>query len=93
MPERKRRVLTVVFESEHHVLVSGHGSRELLTRIKGRPPIWSVTSSAWAVNARTARDAVALAEVRGFDVVVEHAPAPVPAVSPGEHPDPGQGLW
>jgi len=93
------RRLEVEVESELCAFVRGYGSRDLLTELRGRPPIWSTRSRAWVTTARTARDVVAVAESRGWDVVVTGV-NPVPAsggtpgtTSPGEHPDPGRGLW
>jgi hypothetical protein len=60
--------------------VSGHGSRDLITELRGRPPIWSSLARAWCTTDRTARDLIAVAELRGFEVILEHG-------------DPGEGRW
>ncbi|GAB3253201.1 hypothetical protein GCM10027425_12300 [Alteromonas gracilis] len=66
----KRRIIHVRIESSVCAFVRGHGSRELLTDLRGRPPVWSVTEKSWCVQERTARDVIALAESRGYDVEV-----------------------
>lgn len=92
------RRLEVVIESKLCAFIKGYGSRELLTELRGRPPVWSTRSRAWVTTAETARDAVAVAESRGWSVVVQARPSEPVAVSttsasPREHPDPGRGLW
>ncbi|MCH1867075.1 hypothetical protein [Nocardioides sp. CFH 31398] len=51
-------------------LVRGHGSRELVTEVTGRPPMWRTLARGWSVQEHTARDVVALAERRNYDIVV-----------------------
>ena len=63
--------LEVVIESNLCAFVKGYGSRELLTDLRGRPPIWSSVSRAWVTTAEVAANAVAVAESRGWQVVVE----------------------
>lgn len=60
--------------------VKGYGSRDLLTELRGRPPVWSTLTRAWVTQPQTARDLVAVAESRGYAVTVS-----------GE--DPGGGRW
>lgn len=67
---RRRRVLEVEVESRYCARLRGYGSRDLIVELKGRPPLWSPSTRAWTVSERTARDVVALAESRGFDIVV-----------------------
>lgn len=50
--------------------VRGYGSRELLTSLRGRPPVYATKHRAWVTTEATARDLVALAELRDFDVTV-----------------------
>jgi hypothetical protein len=64
------------------VYVRGHGSRELLTSIIGRPPVWAARAGAWVCQPRAARDAIAVAESRGWSVDI---------IEPGT--DPGRGRW
>ena len=51
-------------------LVRGHGSRELIIDVTGRAPMWSSVSRGWSLQETTARDVVAAAESRGYDVVI-----------------------
>ncbi|WP_343909042.1 hypothetical protein [Nocardioides aquiterrae] len=60
--------------------VSGHGSRQLLVDMTGRPPVWLTRSRAWSTTPKSARDLAALAELRGYDVTVTGA-------------DPGERRW
>jgi len=62
--------LRVRFVNRSCAYVSGYGSRELLTEMRGRAPIWSATVRAWATTPRTARDLIAVAEDRGRRVLV-----------------------
>lgn len=78
-PSRGRR-LTVTFVNASCAFVTGYGSRELLTELRGRPPVWSSLSRGWVAMPRTARDLVAVAESRGYDVTVTDG-------------DPGGGRW
>ena len=54
--------------NDNLAVVTGWGSRELLVEMRGRQPTWSSRPRGWAVQPHTARDLVALAEIRGFDV-------------------------
>ena len=66
-----RRVLTITFETPSCALVRGYGSRELLTELrKGRPPVWATRDRAWVTQPATARDLIAVAELRGYEIVV-----------------------
>ncbi len=62
--------LTVTFENTHCAFVAGYGARQLLTEMRGRPPIWSTLTRAWCTTEQTARDLIAIAERRGFEVVL-----------------------
>ncbi|MFT4010882.1 MAG: hypothetical protein QM655_12670 [Nocardioidaceae bacterium] len=64
------RQIMVTFETESCAYVRGHGARELLIDLKGRAPVWGTIARAWCVQAKTARDVIALAEARGYDIVV-----------------------
>lgn len=64
------RSLTVNFVNANMATVAGYGSREMLTELKGRPPVWSSISRGWAVQPRTARDLIAVAESRRYEVVI-----------------------
>lgn len=50
--------------------VSGYGSRDLIVELRGRPPVYNSRTRAWCVQGSTARDIIAAAEARGYDVVV-----------------------
>lgn len=50
--------------------VSGYGSRDLIVELRGRPPVYNSHTRAWCVQDSTARDIIAAAEARGFEVVV-----------------------
>ena len=57
-------------------LVNGHGTREMLTEMMGRPPVWATVSRGWVVQPRRARDLVANLEHRGgYDVTVTNVDA------------------
>ena len=91
-----RRVIRIRFVTPSRAYVTGWGSRDLLTELRGRVPVWSSRERAWVALPSTARDAVAAAEARGWDVVVTNAPdierAPeVDVAPPTETSD--EGLW
>ncbi len=75
-----RRVLQVEFVNDSCTLIRGPQSRELIMEITRKAPVWAVRDRAWVAQPHTARDVVAVAEMRGYDVVI--APA-----------DPGVGRW
>lgn len=77
------REIAVVFINGNAAAVSGYGSRQMLTELRGRPPVWSALSRGWMVQPRLARDLIAVAESRGYEVVV----------SEGEPADPGGARW
>lgn len=64
------RVLSVVFVNRVCALVRGHGSRALITELRGHPPVWATLSRAWVVLPKTARDLIAVAESRGYGIEV-----------------------
>ena len=64
-----RRVLTVVIGG-YWAEFSGYGSREMYVSLRGRPPVFNTRSRRWVTVPDRARDLVALAESRGYDVVV-----------------------
>lgn len=51
--------------------VRGWGSRDLLTELRGRAPIWASSERAWVTQESTARDLCAVAESRGYRVLLE----------------------
>ncbi len=66
----RRLIVTTVTDSMS--VVAGHGSRELVTETRGgRPPVWSSRPRGWVVQPKTVPDLVALAEHRGYQVVVQ----------------------
>lgn len=68
----------VVYVNKNCAYVSGYGSRELLTDLRGgRPPVWSSIGRAWVTTPTTAGDFIAIAERRGAVVeVFEGDPLP-----------------
>lgn len=75
---------------------SGYGSRELYVELRRRPPVFNVRTRRWTAQITTARDLVALAESRGWAVVVNGAePANIAAAagSPTEPAPEPEGLW
>ena len=67
----KRRVLTVVL-GDNWAEFSGYGSREMYVSlsVRGRPPVYNTRTRRWVTVPDRAKDLVALAETRGYDVVV-----------------------
>jgi hypothetical protein len=70
IPRRWRPILEVEIESRHCARLRGRGARALVVELKGRPPVWSSIARAFTVSEVTARDVIALAELHGYDVVV-----------------------
>lgn len=64
------RNLRIDIVSPSCAYVSGHGSREMLTELRGRPPIWVSGRRAWVTQEHTARDLIAVAESRGYLVLL-----------------------
>lgn len=64
------RTITVDIVSPVCAYVSGYGSREMLCELRGRPPIWAGNRRAWVTQEHTARDLVAIAESRGYLVLL-----------------------
>ena len=90
------RWLRVRFVTPSCAYVSGWGSRELLSELVGRPPVWSNSERAHVAQPSTARDAVAAAEARGWSVVVEgqSRPRPAPELPAAPAPaEPQELLW
>lgn len=50
-------------------LVSGYGARDLVVEVAGRA-VWTSIRRGWSVQERTARDVIAIAETRGYDVLI-----------------------
>lgn len=68
----KRLVITHV--NRNLTVVGGFGSRELVTEFRnGRNPLWSRRPRGWVIQSQNAADLIAMAEDRGFDVVLEDA--------------------
>ena len=65
----RRRVLEVEMAG-HASVVRGPGARELVILVTGRAPVWVSRAHGFSVQAATAKDVVAAAEVRNYDVVV-----------------------
>ncbi len=68
------RHVRIVLVNQNLAVASGWGSRDLLTELRGRAPAWSNRPRGWAIQPTTARDLVALAELRGYDVTITSAP-------------------
>lgn len=69
--------LHLTFVNQNCVYVAGYGSRELLTELRHRPPVWSSLGRAWTCQPRTAHDLIAEAERQGFEVTItEDDPLP-----------------
>lgn len=79
------RRLEVEFVTPSCAYVRGYGSRELLTELRGRPPVWSSLGRAWSVQPTFARDLLAIAQARGLETVVTEADQ--------EKRDPAHGRW
>jgi hypothetical protein len=67
---RPRRRIEVEFVNASCAYVRGYGSREILTDLRGRPPVYARLSRAWCCLPSTARDVIAIAESRNYLVVV-----------------------
>jgi hypothetical protein len=66
---RKRRVLTIVL-GDNWAEFAGPNVRALYVSLVGRPPVYNTRTRRWVTVPKRARDLVALAESRGYDVVV-----------------------
>lgn len=64
------RRLEVVLINDNCAYVSGYGSREMITELRKRPPVWSSLGRAWVTTPRTALDVIAVAEMRHYEVAV-----------------------
>lgn len=66
-----RRVLEVELAGVGSI-VRGPGARELVILVArgNRAPVWSHVRRGWSVQEHTARDVIAAAEVRNYDVVI-----------------------
>lgn len=56
-------------------LVRGWGTREALTDLKGRPPVYARRERAWVAQPKTARDLIVLLEQDGYEVTLTGTPA------------------
>lgn len=65
----KRRVLEVELTGVGS-LVRGPGARELVVTVTGRAPVWSSIRRGWSVQQSTARDVIAAAEIRNYDILI-----------------------
>jgi hypothetical protein len=69
------RHVHIRFVTPSLALVSGYGTREMLTELTGRPPVYATRSRGWVVQPHRARDLVAILEHRGgFDITVTNVP-------------------
>ncbi len=84
-------------------LVRGYNARALVEEVLGRPPVWIPRLRGWSCQEKTAKNVVALAELRNYDVVItgprtrkQQLFAILSAVPPPRNhdlSDPGGGLW
>ena len=65
----RRRVLQVELD-RHSSIVRGPGAHELVELVTGRPGVWISRIKGYSVQERTARNIVAAAELRNYDVEV-----------------------
>lgn len=65
-----RHRISVEFYNNVCVYVRGYGTRDLLTELRGRAPVWATISRAWVTTPETAKDLIAIAERRGWDVTI-----------------------
>lgn len=67
------RHVEIRFVTPSLALVNGYGTREMLTELMGRVPVWATKSRGWVVQPARARDLVAALEHRGgFDITVRN---------------------
>lgn len=91
------RVHAILDRGETYGYLRGYGSRDLLLSVGSRPT-WGSVTRAWAGTYGKVRDAIALAESRGWVVTVEwtgerRATRPPVVVLPAvSEPEPGQGV-
>lgn len=64
------RVLQVAHATPSCDYFRGYGSRELLTEVLGRAPLWGSRVRAWSIGPWHTPDAIALAESRGWRVEI-----------------------
>lgn len=64
------RRLTITTVAPSCAVVGGYGSRELITDLRGRPPMWSSNPRGWVIQPSAIPDLAALAESRGYEVRV-----------------------
>ena len=81
-------------------LVRGYGARAMVEEVSGRPPVWLPRLRGWSCQEKTARNVVALAESRNYDVVITGRRsrkaelfAILSAAPPPRALDGGDGLW
>lgn len=65
------RRLTITTVTPSLAVVSGYGSRDLVTELRGRAPMFSSNPRGWVIQPASIADLTALAELRGFYVVLE----------------------
>jgi hypothetical protein len=99
------RRLELVKINDNCVEFTGYGARELHTQSAGRPPVWNTRTRRWVTSPRRVPNLVALAELRGWEVLLDKAlqedfvvtPSGLPdsktAMPVFEQADPGRGLW
>lgn len=62
--------LQAAFVAPSCAYMRGHGSRELLTEVLGRPPVYGSRLRAWHAQPHNVTDAIAVAEERGIKVEI-----------------------
>lgn len=63
-------MLQVCFATQAGAYVRGYGSRELVTDLCSRPPMYNSRLRSWVTQTCTAKDLIAVAESRGWVVEV-----------------------
>jgi hypothetical protein len=66
----RRRVLEVELNNAYDALVRGPCAHQLVIEVTGRVGVWSRQRRGYAVQERTARTIVALAEHLNYDVLI-----------------------
>lgn len=64
------RTIKIAIEGPHTAFVSGYEIRDVITELKGRPPVWAQKERAWCVSEATAMDVLAICEQRNWNIVL-----------------------
>lgn len=69
----------IEFVNPSLALVRGWGTREALTDLKGRPPVYARRERAWVAQPKTAGDLIVLLEQDGYEVTLTGTPPTRPS--------------